>query len=142
MKKLVIREGVSKGFSFIELLVVLAIMGILLGISSVSFRGANKNARDTKRQADLQIIKGAVESYRLENGEFPDTINDLIIGNYLSSGYEDPKGGEGFNYVYQSVLVPGCSYVVYGQVENPTNAKACPTACGINPGFNIYCLSE
>ena len=57
MKKLVIREGVSKGFSFIELLVVLAIMGILLGISRLVLGGLTKTRATPSDRRIYKLLK-------------------------------------------------------------------------------------
>lgn len=139
----------SPGFTFIELLVTFAILGILMAITVVSFLGANKNARDTKRKAELQEIKGAIEEYRLVNGQYP-TSNDTSVDgvflpslqpDFLSRNYLDPSNGVTYYYEYRYVGAAGCSYALLSKVENTGNVSACPAACNVGSS-GVYCLSE
>lgn len=137
------------GFTFIELLVTFAILGILLAITVVSFRGANKNARDTKRKAELQEIKGAIEEFRLATGSYPSTNDTSVDGvflpslqpSYLSRNYVDPSNGTQYYYEYRYLSLPGCSYALLSKMENLQNATACSSACNISSS-DVYCLSE
>lgn len=61
-----------KGFTLIEILVVISIIGVLLGVGAVSFSSAQKKARDSARKTDLRGIKNAMEQYySLCNGNYP-----------------------------------------------------------------------
>jgi prepilin-type N-terminal cleavage/methylation domain-containing protein len=53
----------SKGFTLIELLIVMAVIAILIAIAIPSFRGMQSEARKTKAQGDVRVLKTAVESY-------------------------------------------------------------------------------
>jgi len=53
----------SKGFTLIELLIVMAVIAILIAIAIPSFRGMQNEARKTKAQGDVRVLKIAVESY-------------------------------------------------------------------------------
>lgn len=140
------------GFTFIELLVTIAILGILTTITAVSFRGANKNARDTQRRAEIQEIKGGIEEYRLVSGVYPADnsssqgflLNDLQP-EYLSRNYVDPlnkqQDGNNYYYYYEYVHASGCSYALYALMENDDNIQLCPAECGVSL-INVYCVSE
>ena len=58
-------------FTLIELLVVVAIIGIVLAISTISYLTAQKQVRDTRRKTDLMEIRQVLETYRSENGQYP-----------------------------------------------------------------------
>ncbi len=139
----------NQGFSFVELLVAIAILGILTAITMMSFQGANKNARDTRRKAEINEIKGAIEEYRLVNGAFPqidDTSADGVFlsslqPDYLAKNYVDPRNGAAHYYSYQYVGNDGCQYALITIMENSQNAQACSSACGLT-GTDWYCLSE
>lgn len=65
--------GLNKGFTLLELIIVIAIIGILATLGLTSFTGAQQKARDTKRKGDLKAIQNAVEQYFTDNGGYPDT---------------------------------------------------------------------
>lgn len=71
------------GFTLIELLIVISIMGILMTASFASYIGTQKNNRDRKRKADLEIIRQALEVYKSQNGQYPNEIgSDTSRGTY------------------------------------------------------------
>ncbi len=53
----------KRGFTLLELLVVIGIIGLLVGLGAVSFSTAQKKARDAKRRGDVQAHKNAFEQY-------------------------------------------------------------------------------
>ena len=53
----------KKGFTLIEILVVVGIIAILIGMGTVSFSTAQKKARDARRKADMQAIQNSFEQY-------------------------------------------------------------------------------
>ena len=67
----------QKGFTLLELLVVIGIIGLLASVIVVNLTAARKKARDTKRIADVRNIQTAAESYYAKNGFYPTTIGQL-----------------------------------------------------------------
>jgi len=61
----------KKGFTIIELLIVMAVIAILIGIAIPSFRGMQVEANKTKAEGDLRVVKIALESYRKNTGAYP-----------------------------------------------------------------------
>lgn len=59
------------GFSLIELLVVISIIGILVTFATVSLTNAQQKGRDSRRKADLKTIQQALELYFQANGKYP-----------------------------------------------------------------------
>ncbi|MDO8432970.1 MAG: type II secretion system major pseudopilin GspG [Candidatus Binatus sp.] len=110
------------GFTLIEIMVVILILGLLATIVVQSLRGAADKAKRVKAQADLAEYKTALDRYYLDNGTYPSTDQGLsalvtppssgrIPANYESGGYiermtKDPWGGA---YFYQS---DGSAYVL------------------------------
>lgn len=64
-----------KGFTLVELLIVMAVIAILIGIAIPSFRGMQQEANKTKAEGDVRVIKIAVESYYKNNGVYPAVAN-------------------------------------------------------------------
>ena len=70
MKALFNREK-TKGFTLLELLVVITIIGILATVLMASFATARENARDEVRKNDLKALQLAIELYKSQNGTYP-----------------------------------------------------------------------
>ena len=72
------------GFTLVELLVVISIIGILSSIVYASFGDARKSARDDIRKTDLKSLQLAVELYKAQNGSYP--RGDCSYGGYDALG--------------------------------------------------------
>jgi type II secretion system protein G len=93
----------QKGFTIVELLIVIVVIGILATLVIVTFTGIQQKARNTKRQTDINAIQSHVEAYKAQNGYYPSraNINDTsttprwIATNMKGldpSALQDPKG--------------------------------------------------
>lgn len=80
----------QKGFTLLELLVVIGIIGLLASILIVNLTGARRKARDTKRIADIRVMQTAAEDYYGKNGKYPTLISDLVTGGQLPIWPFDP----------------------------------------------------
>jgi len=89
----------KKGFTLFELLVVISIVGVLVGLVTISFSSAQKRARDARRRDDLQALQKALEQYyALSGGTYPDpcyTSGALTYGGttLMTNFPSDPKPG-------------------------------------------------
>ena len=72
----------EKGFTLVELMVVVVIIGVLVAIAVPIYRNVTDNAARKAHDANLRTIDGAVAIYRAENNVLPANINDLFP-NYL-----------------------------------------------------------
>ena len=116
------RRRLEEGFTLIEIMVVILILGLLATIVVQSLRGATDKAKRTKAQADISEIKTALDRYYLDNGYYPTTDQGLPAlvsaptsgrqpANYEQGGYIErvPNDPWGSPYFYQS---DGNSYVL------------------------------
>ena len=71
------------GFSLLELMLVLAIMGILMAVVAINVLGAGDKAKITATKATLKNIKTAMSSYHLETSGWPPDLQTLITTKYL-----------------------------------------------------------
>ena len=61
----------QKGFTIVELLIVIVVIGILAALVLNTFSGVQKRARDTQRQTDVNAIATQLEVYYNDNGTYP-----------------------------------------------------------------------
>ena len=112
----------QKSFTLIELLVVIAIIGILAAITIPSFSNARAKARDTRRLADLNTFKTALEMYFSDHDQYPvwnsGCIEDTsdpnspfraeadpnFVPKYMSQIPKDPLYGKGHCYYYKTTF--------------------------------------
>ena len=116
------RRHNQDGFTLIEIMVVILILGLLATIVVQSLRGATDKAKRTKAQADIAGFKTGLDRYYLDNGYYPTTDQGLqalisapttgrVPANYETGGYIQniPKDPWGSPYFYQS---DGNAYVL------------------------------
>jgi len=123
MKREQRRRSNQDGFTLIEIMVVILILGLLATIVVQSLRGATDKAKRVKAQSDIAEIKTGLDRYYLDAGSYPTSdqgLNSLVSApasgnnvpaNYESGGYLQsiPKDPWGNPYYYQS---DGNSYVL------------------------------
>jgi len=128
---------VSKGFTLLELLVVISIIGILLGIGSVSFSTAQKKGRDSRRQGDMTAIQKSLEEYYALTNGYPASVTSGGSITYLTNTLMnlvpyDPKNSGTYVYTY-TVDAPAVktAYCLCAIVENASAANASGNASGV-----------
>lgn len=65
----------SKGFTIVELLIVIVVIGILAGLVITTFVGVQQKARDSERKTDVNGLHAQVEAYYAQNGFYPTFAN-------------------------------------------------------------------
>lgn len=83
--KLLALKNKKKGFTLLELLVVLAILAILIAIAVPVYKNQKEKAAITAHNANVRVLETAVESYKQDhNGDLPDVL-DKLIPDYIKS---------------------------------------------------------
>ena len=85
------------GFTLMELMIVMMIIGILMLIAVPRFNGAIKMAREAVLKEDLSVMREAIDSYTVDKQKAPQSLDDLIADGYLKTIPQDP-----FTYTKES----------------------------------------
>ena len=78
------------GFTLIEMLIVMAIIGTLLTIAVPRYFHSLEQARETVLRQDLAILREAIDKYYADRNEYPDTLQSLVEKRYVRSVPVDP----------------------------------------------------
>ena len=130
----------KKGFTLIEILVVVAILGILASIVTFMVSGYRESARDTARVTDLQELSLALSLYRDAHGSYPADLSDLVP-DFSSTEPVDPLGNP---YTYEVLGSPPAHYLLLTEFENADNVpadSATGPVLGHPCGDTNYCVS-
>ena len=83
-------KQIESGFTLVELVVVLSIIGILLMLAVPRYATSIKNAREAVLKEDLHVMRAAIDSYTMDKQKAPQSLDDLVQDGYLKSIPEDP----------------------------------------------------
>lgn len=102
-------ERNAKGFTLVELLVVIVIIGIVSSVGAAAFVSTQKSGRDSRRKADLGQLKNALEMYYGRHHAYPSSLDYLVTNDegvvYIKGIPKDPLTKEEYFYVKHQDLV-------------------------------------
>ncbi|MBX3707379.1 MAG: type II secretion system major pseudopilin GspG [Pseudomonadales bacterium] len=115
----------TRGFTLIEILVVVVIIGILGAVIVPNLLGRPDQARVTAAQSDLRSLANALDIYRLDNFHYPSTDQGLEALVSMPSGFPEPKNYNPDGYLKKVPTDPWGSPYVYERTGT---------------GFNLFSL--
>ena len=140
-----------KGFTLIEIIIVITIIGVLAALISSNFLNSLKKGRDAKRKADLEQMTRALEMYYEDNKVYPDAVSfggqlchpgGCATKIYMQKLPNDPVSGKTYSYRLDNE-----SYRLYACLENsqqvlpyntliqtPSVGWTCSMQCKMNNG--------
>jgi general secretion pathway protein G len=105
-QKRFLRRTASRGFTLIELMVVVVILGVLAALIVPQVMDRPAQARETKAKQDIRAIQAALDLYKLDNYTYPTTDQSMaaLVPKYIARVPKDPWGNK---YRYLSPGVHG-----------------------------------
>ncbi|NZA25164.1 prepilin-type N-terminal cleavage/methylation domain-containing protein [Luteimonas sp. SJ-92] len=84
------KSGIRRGFSLIELMVVMAIIGALVAIALPRYQASVENARVTALKANLHVLRESLDRHYDDKGRYPESLQELVEARYLKAIPVDP----------------------------------------------------
>ena len=132
-----------RGFTLMELLLVLAVVGLLSSVALTSLVNARIEARDSKRIIEVADVSRALNRFATDHGVYPATLEALVSQAYLSEVPSDPRLEEPFTY---KITRDGTRYYLGVNLESSTAAALLADTDAIRTGLygsdNSGCARE
>jgi type II secretion system protein G len=94
-----LRAQGSRGFTLIELIVVMAIVALLVSIAAPRYFLSVENARDQSLRTSLRVMRDAIDQFQADKGRYPQSLEELTDNRYLREIPEDPITGRRDSWV-------------------------------------------
>jgi len=121
----------NRGFTLVELLVVISIMVILTAVAAISFNKAQISGRNSRRKEDMRNVQSAAEQYYMLNKVYPINTTTAWMGldgqMVLQQFPVDPKNSGG--YVYTTSTLSTTGYCICAQLEGSNSGNSTNGSC-------------
>ncbi len=87
------------GFTLIELIIVLSIIGLLVGIGLPTYKSAATKAKETVLKENLFILRKLIDQYAQDKGKYPATLQTLVQDSYIRAIPVDPMTNQSTTWV-------------------------------------------
>jgi prepilin-type N-terminal cleavage/methylation domain-containing protein len=150
------RTDLRKGFTLIEMLIVVAIIGILASLVLVGLGPVQRQGRDARRISDLRQVQTGLELYFIKEGHYPSPapsdwagLVELLKGDGIgvSNVPQDPSAssaGSAGGRTYRYGSDDGTSYVLAATLEDTSSARLNDdvdgTIANIDCSDPVYCI--
>ncbi len=115
------KKRLSGGFTLIEMMVVIVILGVLALVLVVSFAGKDDKAKKAATRSIIEQVSNQIEEFKMDHGQYPQSLEELRrrpgfvsdddwTGPYLK---KKPKDGWGREFHYESPGPDGYGFQIY-----------------------------
>lgn len=139
-----LKQKRQSGFTIVELLIVIIIIGILAGLVVTQVLGANQKARDTERKTDLDAVTNQLEAYFAKTGGYPtlDNLNDTTPTGWLKNNEfnmgDSNKAMADPSAASNKAFVAAAAANSYAYIPLPAGCVS-PTATDGSPNTGTFC---
>jgi type II secretion system protein G len=131
------------GFTLLELLIVISIIGILVTVATASYSSSQQKARNSRRMSDVKNIQNALEQYYSDNdATYPAESGGQasLSTTYMPAGWpSDPKPGRVYEYTTNATFD---SYFACAQMEGSNGNATSDDGSGYPNGTGYYCVKN
>lgn len=110
-----------RGFTLIELIVVMAIVALLVSIAAPRYFGSLDRARENTLRTSLNVMRDAIDQYTGDQGRYPDSLEQLVKARYLRELPEDPLTSRSDTWM---ALAPAPDAALEGQLADVRSGAA------------------
>lgn len=111
----------GRGFTLIELIVVMAIVALLVTIAAPRYLQSVDRAREATLRTSLGVMRDAIDRFAADRGRYPESLEELVAARYLRSLPEDPMSGRRDGWV---LLAPAADSLLQGQLSDVRSSAA------------------
>lgn len=79
-----------RGFTLIELIVVMAIVALLVSIAAPRYIASVERARESSLRSSLAVMRDAIDQFAADKGRYPESLEELVRARYVREAPEDP----------------------------------------------------
>lgn len=90
MKYSRLHRSKERGFTLIEMVIVISIVMILMGIAVPIYKSHILHAREAVLKEDLFTLRNAIDQYTMDKNKAPQTLDDLVSAGYITKIPQDP----------------------------------------------------
>lgn len=119
------KMGRSAGFTLLEMMIVIVIMGILMSIALPIYNQSLVHSREAVLRQDLFTLRSLISQYTLDKQKAPQSLDDLVQGGYLKVLPKDPMTNEANWEVVQeddTIMTPDQQDPGISDVHSASNA--------------------
>lgn len=126
------KKSDQKGFTIVELLIVIVVIGILAALVVTTYGGIQGKARDSKRQSDLQALQTQIEAYYATNNYYP-ALADMNSTSWRTTNMKSLDAGAMTDPSSSTATLSGTAastsnQKVYGYVATDAGGTTCAAA--------------
>lgn len=128
----------KRGFTLLELLVVISIIGILVALGAVAFSTAQRKGRDAKRRGDMKAVQNAFEQYYAQNSGYIANCSTMWTGSQSTGSLPtDPQPTRSYTLSCPSTT----NYCICASLEETGTGNASASNCTFGAG-NYFCVTN
>ncbi len=89
-----LKAASARGFTLLELIVVVTILGVLLSIALPNYRASILQAREAVLRENLYRLRDVIDQYQSDRGRYPESLEALVTDGYIRKVPPDPMSAE------------------------------------------------